>query len=438
MCLEQQRNDRGQYPSGTAQLNVSRVPPPARIVLVEQYFYPDGWGGAEIPRDLAIALSSAALAVDVLCGTEQYAPLPPGAAPINPADHGVRIVRLPRLLGGSVRRLRTLRVVLFCLCALPVLLLRRHAALFMTQTNPPLIVPTVALVAALRRRPFVIIAQDVYPEVLFASGLTDPRSFIGLALACLFAWAYRRATRVVVLGECMRQRLLDKGVNPGRIVTISNWATGVLRREHGADNPLRQQWELGGRFVVLYSGNMGVGHEFATFLKGVQQAAALHPQLAVVFIGDGSRLGEVRTLVQSLRIESRVRFRDFVAADALPLSMGVADLALVTLREGFEGVLVPSKVFGYMARGVPTLYVGPRGDVSQVIEQAGCGACCLNGEVEAVARILCRAMESPAVLAQWSENALASYQQHFTRERALARYVELAQSLLASGASPGA
>jgi len=397
------------------------------VVLVEQYFYPDGWGGAEIPRDIAIGLRAAGLAVDVLCGTEQYAPVPPGAAAPDPRAHGVRIVRVPRLLPGPVRRLRMLRVLWFCLWALPLLLLRPRVALFMTQTNPPLVVPVVALVAALRRKPFVIIAQDIYPDVLFASGVSHPRSLAGRLLARLFAWAYRRAHRVVVLGPVMRERVLRKGVRPGRIATISNWATGDLRSERGAENPLRVRWGLTGRFVVLYSGNMGVGHEFETFLGGVARASVAYPSLAVVFIGAGSRLAEVREQVRRLGLEGLVRFEDFVSSMALPQTMGLADLALVTLREGFEGVIVPSKLYGYMARGIPALYVGPPSDVSQTIEVADCGACCLPGQTEAVVQLLGRAIESGEVLRRWSQNGRAYYAAHLSRDRGLAAYTALAR-----------
>jgi len=400
------------------------------MMLVEQYFYPDGWGGAEIPRDIAIGMSEAGVDVEVLCGSDQYAPMSPGATAVDPSAHGVKIVRIPRVIPGPARRLRTLRILWFCLCAAPVLLLRRRIALIVTQTNPPLIVPTVALVAALRRTPFVVIAQDVYPEVLFASGVTRPNSLAGRALVRLFAWAYRRAKRVVVLGSFMRQRILRKGVSAERIVTISNWATGALRREHGADNPLRLSWGLQHRFVVLYSGNIGVGHEFDTFLAGVKRAAATRDELAVVFIGAGSRLREVRDLVRSLGVEDRVMFRDFVPAEELPLSMGIADLALVTLRDGFEGVLVPSKLFGYMARGIPTIYVGPRSDIAEAIERADCGACCGTGQDAAVAQVLCRAMESAQQLRRWSENGRTFYKRHLSRELAVRQYLDLAQDAI--------
>jgi colanic acid biosynthesis glycosyl transferase WcaI len=402
-----------------------------RIILVEQYFYPDGWGGAEIPRDIAIALSRAGMRVDVLCGTEQYAPLAAEAAGPNPTEHGVGIVRIPRILPGAPRSWRAVRILWLCLCAAVILLGRRGVRLIITQTNPPLIVPTVALVAALLRVPFIIIAQDVYPEVLFASRVTRERSLPGRCLARLFSAAYRRANRVVVLGPFMQRRIRAKGVDSDRIITVSNWATGEIRRHEGRDNPLRPAWSLEDRFVVLYSGNLGVGHEFDTYLEGARLAVSRGVNLTTVFVGGGSRLAEVRARTQALGLAACTSFHDYVAAAELPWTMGLAHLALVTLRDGFEGLIVPSKLLGYMARGIPTLYVGPESDVAQMIRETEGGVCCPPGAAAAVAEVLTSAAADTLTLRRWGENARACYAARFARELGLGRYVELASQSLA-------
>src|SRR5262245_21064006 len=238
-----------------------------KLLFIEQYYYPEGWGGAEIPRDITVALRRAGFEVDVLCSSDQYAPVTSEHAPEDPTRHGIRIFRIPRILPGRIHRFKLLRIVWFCAYALPWLLWHRDADLLVTQTNPLLVVPTVAFAALVRRKPFIIIAQDLYPEALFASGVTSPDSPVGRALQRLFTWSYRRAAQVVVLGAFMRQRILAKGVDPRHIATISNWATGDTRTV-AEDNPLRAEWGLLGRFVVLYSGNIGEGHEFETLLRG--------------------------------------------------------------------------------------------------------------------------------------------------------------------------
>jgi colanic acid biosynthesis glycosyl transferase WcaI len=395
-----------------------------KLMLVEQYFFPEGWGGAEIPRDIAMGLREAGFEVDVLCSKDQYAPMTEGEAE-DPASRGIRIFRVPRIFPGPVHRLKLIRIIWFCLYALPRLFFHRGVDLYVTQTNPLLIVPTVAVVSSLRRKPFVIIAQDLYPEALFASGLLDSGSLLGRTLRRIFSWSYRRAARVVALGPFMRRRILEKGVPAHRIRTISNWATGDIRLVNTLENPLRAEWGLAHRFVVLYSGNLGVGHEFETFLRGVQRALSAGIDAVVVFIGGGTRLPEVRALVSALGLSDWVIFKNFVPADVLPFSLGIADLAIVTLRDGFEGIIVPSKLLGYMARSIPVLYVGPDSDIAQMIRDADCGVCCLPGDAATVAGVLQRAASDRALLRQWGERGRQCYTGRFARELGLRQYVDV-------------
>ena len=400
------------------------------LLLVEQYFYPDGWGGAEIPRDIAIGLRQAGFEVDVLCSKDQYAPLAPGEARQDPTSFGIRIIRVPRILPGSIHRFKLLRIVWFCAYALPRLLFHPRVDLYVTQTNPLLVVPTVAIASALRRKPFVIVAQDLYPEALFASGLSASGSLQGRWLQRLFSWSYRRASRVAALGNFMRRRILEKGVDQQRVHTISNWATGDIRPVEPRANPLRTEWGVGERFVVLYSGNMGVSHEFETLLHGVRRAVAAGANTALVFIGGGVRLPQVRALVSGLGLSDRVIFRDFVPAEVLSLSLGIADLAVVTLRAGFEGIVVPSKLLGYMARGIPVLYIGPDSDTAEIVRTGACGICCSPGDEQAAADILVSVSNDAARLRRWAESGRAFYARHLARELGVNQYVELVRGAL--------
>jgi glycosyltransferase involved in cell wall biosynthesis len=405
------------------------------LLFIEQYFYPEGWGGAQIPRDIVSGLRQADFGVEVLCGKDQYAPMLPGQVP-DPSVDGVRIFRVPRIAPGPIHRFKSLRILWFCTYAFPWLLMHRGVDLYITQTNPPLIVPTLALVAALRGKPFVVIAQDLYPEALSASGLVAARSLLGKSLRGLFGWAYRRASAVVALGTFMRLRILAKGVRAQRVHTISNWATGDAGCVSAVGNPLREEWGLRDRFVLLYSGNIGVSHEFETLLGGVQRAVAAGADLVLVFIGGGVRLPELRAFVASLGLHKRVVFRNFVPADMLPLTLGVADLALVTLRAGFEGIVVPSKLLGYMARGIPVLYVGPDSDAAELLRESLAGACCSPGDPQAVADVLLGVVREGAALRRWGENGRAFYGRHLARELGVSRYVELIRRVLAEQPAP--
>ena len=408
----------------------------AEIIFTEQFYYPDSWGGAQIPRDITCYLSRSGMRVHVICGSEPYANVE-GDQVEDPRAAGVSIRRVPRLLRGDIHRFKLVRQLWFYLVVSPMLILRRSPAAFVTQTNPPLLVPLVAFAAWIHRRPLIVIAQDLYPEVLFAHGLATNGSVLGRALRAIFRWAYRRAAAVVSLGPVMTDRLTKKGVDVDRIHIIPNWATGVESLVRGPENKLRSPWGLEGCFTIVYSGNIGVAHDVDTPIRAMRELAGRVPELRMLFIGGGSRLAEAKRLVDELDLTRSIAFRPMVALAQMPESMGLADLALVTLREGFEGLLVPSKALGYLARGLTTLYVGPPSDVQQVIEDCRAGICVRNGDVASLANAILSLVQSKSRLDNMGTAAVRCYETKYGRALGLERYRKLIAATVSASRDGG-
>lgn len=400
------------------------------VVFTEQFYFPEGWGGAQLPRDLTMHLAARGLRVEVICGSDQYTALEGNEEILDPRSVGVAIKRIPRLFGGAIHRRKLLKQLWFYVACVPLLVLRRSPDLFITQTNPPLLVPLVAVAALLRRRPYVVIAQDMYPEVMFAHGMAKANSIAGRLLVKLFAWAYGRATLVISLGEIMAHRLVSKGVQPHRIEIIPNWATGNEAIERGAGNLLRDAWELNDCFVLLYSGNVGIAHDVRTPLAALKLILQHHERVRLVFVGGGSRLDEAKQAAAELGVTHAVQFRPLVSAAELPQSLGLAHLALVTLLEGFEGLVVPSKLQGYMARGVPTLYIGPHSDAERILVAADGGRCFRNGDADGIAQCVRELMERPDRLATMGASAASYYHHSLTQRSGLQKYQQLIEALL--------
>lgn len=401
-----------------------------RIVFTEQFYFPDGWAGAQLPRDVTTHLARSGFRVEVICGSDPYAPIE-GSSGDDPRVHGVEIIRLPRIVRGEIHSFKLLRQIWFYLCVVPLLVFRRRPSLYITQTNPPLLVPIVALCAWLRRRPFLIVAQDIYPEVLVAHGMVKGQGVPARILGAVFRWAYRRARRVISLGPSMTRRLVEKGVPKHRVAEISNWATGDESIVRGNANALMSEWNLTGKFVVLYSGNIGIAHDVLTPILGLKVALRRMPGLQLVIVGKGTRLDEAKALVEEHGLGAHVTFRTLVPTELLPHSLGLADVALVTLRSGFEGLVVPSKALGYMARGVPTVYVGPPSDIQSIIDTAHGGVCVSGGDVDRLAAALISLASDPQSLGRMGAAGRRYYRTHLSREIGLAKYLELIRSEVA-------
>jgi glycosyltransferase involved in cell wall biosynthesis len=401
-----------------------------RITFVEEFYYPEGWGGAQIPRDITADLAISGYDVTVVCGEDQYL-FVDGDAALDPRTVGVGIRYVPRSRFSDGNRKGVLAQLWFCAASMWRIDCWRRPSLFICQTNPPLMIIALALVACVLGRPLIIIAQDIYPEVMVAHGMLRNRSVTGTLLGILFRWAYKRAARVVSLGPKMTNRLRAKGVSAARICEISNWATGDLSVARGSANSLLREWGLSANFVLLYSGNLGVAHDSETVLRAVAAAKIHLPQLRLVLIGKGALIEQAMEMAQSLGISEYVQCRSPVHLDLLPQTLGIADLALVTLLPGFEGLVVPSKLLGHMARGIPTLYVGPKdSDVAEVISRSSGGIVVGNGEVEILATRLVALASDREQLRRMGDSAARFYTENLAREIGLSRYRSVVKDVL--------
>jgi hypothetical protein len=199
---------------------------------------------------------------------------------------------------------------------------------------------------------------DFHPECLMAEMGRAP-----MMLRLFHRWTValrRRVDRFEVLGEDQRKRLLEIGIDPGRI---------VLKRDPSpveippGTPPLDRPAELDGYAVLLYSGNLGVAHDHETFVEGYRRHHREGSgQVALWLNATGSKADRVEEI---LRREGLPVHRGRpVPLEELPRLLVTPDAHLITLRDGFVGYVLPSKVYGCVQSGRGVLYVGsPASDV---------------------------------------------------------------------------
>jgi colanic acid biosynthesis glycosyl transferase WcaI len=284
----------------------------------------------------------------------------------------------------------------------------RPGDVILAKTDPPLISVVAWLGARLTGARLVNWCQDLFPETAAAIGLQFARGAVGGALRALRNASLRGAEMNVTVCAGMAARLAAQGVPCERLMVIPNWADGELIRPLAPrDNPLRTAWGLGERFVVGYSGNLGCAHlvdpvvELITLLAG-------EPKLAFLFIGAGSGYGALRGAIAEHRLEN-VIFRPYQDRAQLPLSLSAPDLHLVTLRPEWEGLVMPSKLYGALAAGRPVAFIGdPGGDTARIV-RGGAGLVARPDEMPALAAQIRALRRNPARLARMGAAARATY-----------------------------
>jgi len=397
-----------------------------RVLLLNQFFHPDLSATAQIATQLAEDLVAAGLEVTALASRGSY--LGGEKLPSRERHSGVEIVRLPSTSLGKRTVLH--RAVdyssFYASAAIRLATLPRHDVL-VALTTPPLIPAVGLVVKALKSTKLVCWMQDFYPDVAVAFDALRPGSIATRAMSAAARLVMHQADAVVALGERMRERCINAGVPSERAVVIPNWSDpDVVRPVAHEMNGLRRELTNGARTVVMYSGNLGRGHDVATLVDAARRLRSWH-DIGFTFIGDGAKRTDVEEAAREL---PNVRLTSYQPQDRLSESLSAGDLHLISLLGQVEGLIEPSKLYGIMAAGRPALFVGPsRSEVACTIQRERCGLVLRNGDAEGLAAAIRELAANPSERAAMGQRARTALEQRYARRVATARFRELLESL---------
>lgn len=305
---------------------------------------------------------------------------------------GVRIFRVGILFSKKTLVARALGYALM----IPGLLLKalrlpRHDVV-VTKTDPPMLVVIGPIIKATKGSRPIHWAQDLYPEVAEECGVLPKGGFLAGILRRLSTWGIQRHDLTLAVGRCMAERLVGRGISSEAIRVVPNAGIegGIEPFQHGA-SAFRKIHGIGDVFVIMYSGNMGRAHDFTTILAAARRLQEQEEKnILFLFVGEGPEESLIRREVFARKLEN-IRFLSPQPAATLSESLGTGDLHLVTMKEGMEGLVVPSKFYGVMAAARPTLFVGSKdSEVARMILEHGIGQVIIPGDDATLAEaILC-------------------------------------------------
>ncbi len=367
-----------------------------RVVFLNQTFHPDVAATAQHAFDLARHLAAHGHEVHAIASRSLYGER--GASlPAEEIVEGVHIHRVGRSLFGKAGILaRGLDFLLFFLASAWRLLRMPRPDVIVCLTTPPFIALAGLLARRLRGGRLAIWSMDLYPEAPVAFGLMRPDSLLVRLASWLDRLCISGADAVVALGRCMRDRLLAKGADPARLHVIGVWSDETEVSPHDGENPFRSRWRIGDRTLVMYSGNFGLGHDVETFLHAAELLRG-DDRVRFAFVGGGKRKPEVEAFVRDRGLEACI-LEGHQPREALGDLLTAADLHLVTIRPGVEGIMVPSKLYGILAAGRPAILVGAEdGELARTIAEDQCGAIVRVGDAAALAAAIMRRVEDPSL-----------------------------------------
>lgn len=266
----------------------------------------------------------------------------------------------------------------YTVLALMIGMLKIRPILIIVNTDPPFLGIVGMILKYWHKVPLIYNCRDLFPDIAIELGMLK-EGVISRTFDFLNNKALSYSDMVVPLGNSMKQKLEQKGVVPSHIKVISDSVdTDFLKPIERNASKVLGELDLNGKFVVMYSGNIGLSQDFSSILKA---ASLVHVPFMLVFVGDGSGKDDLIKESKQLRLKNFVSL-PYQPYDELPNSLNIADLHLIPLKRQISGSIVPSKLYSILAIGKPYLAIANQeSEPVNIAKQFGCGLWAEPGDV---------------------------------------------------------
>jgi hypothetical protein len=276
-------------------------------------------------------------------------------------------------------------------------------------SNPPF----ASLYPLVVRNPFSLLIFDVYPDVIAELGILKKESFIIRQWEKANRSIYPKAQHIFTITDGMKN-LLSKYALHSKIVVVPLWSDNeFLRKIPREENHFIRRHGLEDKFVVLYSGNIGLASDVEILAEVAKHIT--DKDILFIVIGEGARKTFLETKVKKEKI-SNLNILPWQQVSELPFSLSAGNLAVVSLNQNASRLAIPSKLFSVLSIGIPILGIaGKDSDLYQFIEKNEIGKCFQSDSIMDIAGYIQEIKDHPWIGEKLSANAV-SISQKYTRK----------------------
>lgn len=278
-----------------------------------------------------------------------------------------------------------------------------------TISQPPILGGLLGVLGKwMKHAKMIYCIQDFNPEQVMAVNYSSNKLILN---AMMFAdkFSCRHSDLVITVGRDLVDTLKNrfKGYKVPKYAMINNWIDEKevypLPQNHERVVAFKKQYDLDDKFVIMYSGNIGLYYDLEKLMKVMKQfrkgytlkgvyvpgpVTADGREVVFAFVGAGSVLDKLVLYTKEHHFEN-VIFIPYQDKEDLIYSLNAGDVHWCVNAKGIKGVSCPSKAYGIMSVAKPIIGVLEEDtEIRGLIEECNCGKCCEPGDYVEVADII--------------------------------------------------
>jgi glycosyltransferase involved in cell wall biosynthesis len=407
-----------------------------RIVILTQVFRPELGALANRIQPIADHLNRAGHTVAVATGMPNYPkgrvfPEYRGRVMMRERIDGITVLRtISYMTPRNVSKWGQLASYLSFVPAVFLAAMRAGRLDVVLVTSPPLF-PAIAgvAVAKLRRAQLVVDLRDLWPDEIVAVGAAREGSVPVRIMRALERWAYRHADRVSCTTRAFMDTVEERGVPREKLILVPNGADIELFRPLPRDNPIAAEYGFGDRFVVTYSGLLGLKHGLDSLVHAAEHVAG-EPDIVFFIRGDGPARASLEELVRRKGLRNVVFGGERPIAD-VPYLLARADLCVTNLLpDPYLDKIISVKIFEYMAMEKPVI-AALSGEGARIVSEADAGIVTPPSDARAIADAVLELHRDLDRRRRMGENGRRYVVEGYSRSATAARLEEYLKEMVA-------
>ena len=288
-------------------------------------------------------------------------------------ENGITVLRVKTLPHHNVNYLlRGMSQLLMPLQFLRKLRQHRIQPDALVVYSPPLPLALVGSWLQRNKIRFVLNVQDLFPQNAIDLGILSNPLQVRFFRA-LENFAYRTADVVTVHSEGNLRAVLQQYPNlASKFRILHNWVDVDYLESSVTQTDFRKKWNIKQKHIAVFAGVMGPSQYLELLLQVAEQMQD-DTELLFLLVGRGQEKEKLQKLAQEKSL-SNVRFEGFVSREAYPDLLRICSIGLVCLSPQNKTPVVPGKILGFMAAGLPVAaFLQTSSDGHGIVKSAQCG-----------------------------------------------------------------
>ena len=275
---------------------------------------------------------------------------------------------------------------------------------------------------------YSVIVWDIYPDIIEITLVNIVFKPIIILWHYLNKKVYRNAVNVITLGKRMA-KIVKNDLPDKEITIIPNWSNPErIKPINKNGNKFIIKNELKDKFIILYSGKIGLGHEIRTILNAAEDCK--DRDIVFVFIGFGPGTKIIQEFIDSNK-KGNVKYYPFQEEEMFCYSIASGDIGIVSQIRGMEELFMPCKTYDMMAAGMPIIGISSgENDLKYTIDKYKCGYNVNSGDYSSLLSRITEIKGNRSLRTKFGENARNAIMEELNEKNLYRKYDEILKGMI--------